>query len=216
MFDLKFTKFFPVKSPMGIQQKDSEKNQPYQSIGVDIYMPDVTIEFIDELAKANSKKYVIDDLIENHKTGEIETFTLLEPDDESQAISRMIAAQYADGIFYIFNNIQIPLGISILIPEGYYIDLRSKSSNFGNDYTSVTGLIDENYTYGFGLQILLIDDVNVELKPEQKISQIVLKKSYKIGELQEVSLEDWEELEDVKERRLSRKGGFGHSGKFDK
>ena len=57
MINLNFTKFFEVKSPLGLEQNNKEKNAQYHSVGVDMYMPIVTEEFIKKLLE--NKNYLI-------------------------------------------------------------------------------------------------------------------------------------------------------------
>jgi len=202
MINLMFTKFFDVKSPLGLTQNEKEKNAKFHSVGVDMYMPILTDKFIAEILKNNK------DLA---TTNEVDSIKL----DFIDVNSGDIVMRYFSDTYFIHKNIQIPTGIGILIPEGYNIDIRSKSSNYKNYYTSITGLIDENYTYGMGVQIVLIDKFPIVIKPNEKFAQIELKKSNFIEVMTEIDLKQWENLDTVKERRENRKGGFGSSKKFD-
>jgi dUTPase len=204
---MSFTKFFDVKSPLGISQKDSAKNE-YQSIGVDIYMPKPTMGFVEALIASNADT-IVSGLVKDRKTNLVQSFAI-------QRKSETLLRYTFEGEYHIFNDIQIPSGIGLLIPQGFYVDLRSKSSNFKNGFTSITGLIDEDYTYGMGIQIVLLNGATIILKPDEKVSQLVLKKSYEIHHFNEIPLTNWDKLKDVNDRRKSRSGGFGHTGKFDK
>lgn len=203
--NLKFTKFFDVKSPIGIGQRESQT--PFQSIGIDLYMPRPSIVFVDEILKANKHFIIVNAVINKVIPKYYESFDLWYKGN--------MVIEFSEK-YYIHKKIQIPLGIGIIIPEGYHIDLRSKSSNFSNDLTQVTGLIDEDYTHGFGLQLLPLEDTFVVLDVDQKVSQIVMLKSEKIMKLEEIIIDDWEDLNEVAQRRISRNGGFGVTGKFDK
>ena len=201
MINLNFTKFFEVKSPLGLEQNNKEKNAQYHSVGVDMYMPIVTEEFIKKLLE--NKNYLI-----SGKNSDLTYFNINSIHDE-------LIMSYYDNTYYIYGNIQIPTGIGILIPKEYHINIRSKSSNFGNYYSSIEGLIDENYTYGMGVQIITIGNTPVIIKPNEKFAQIELIKSNFIDVMTEIDLIQWENLEEVKSRRENRKGGFGSSNKFD-
>ena len=203
-FELKFTKFFDVKSPIGISQRENADLE-FQSIGIDIYMPKPTMTFINGIVESN-KKYVLGEIHKNNE-GIIEHFSINENDS--------IKVFYQDNKYIIYDRMQIPSGIGILIPNGYHIDFRSKSSNFKNDYTSVTGLIDCDYTFGMGIQLVPYNN-KITLQVDEKVSQIVLIKSVEITRLDEISLEEWSKIGDVVARRLSRTGGFGSTNKFDK
>lgn len=198
--DLKFVKFLDVESPLGISQNPKESENPYNSIGVDFYVPRPDKDFVDGILKANKKLYFVN----NSSDGEYTNFTFLE-----SAHKQVI--KFSDGKFTIFSKVQIPTGIGILIPEDYFIDIRSKSGNFSNEYTSVTGLIDENYTYGFSVQLVPYNTCTLEAN--EKFAQIVLIKANKIYRMEEITLDKWENLSGVKARRKNRTGGFGSTGK---
>lgn len=203
MFKLQFTKFLDVKNPLGIKQKDDVESKFY-SIGVDIYMPRPTAVFISELIR-NNPHLSLSSL--DKVTGEFKLVNKLQE----------VIFQYVGGEYSFWNKIQIPAGIGLLIPEDYYVDLRSKSGNFKYDYTSIMGLIDGDYTYSMGVQIVpLTKGSIIKLKPDEKFAQIILKKSYPIAEMIEIPLKEWDSNPEVIERRKTRQGGFGHTGKFDK
>lgn len=208
MFELKFTKFFDVKSPLGVTERENYQEGLLNSIGVDIYFPKITKKFFDELLKSNPGL----------------THNVVMADTEENPIIYAFQLYLANGTVVmdfdgkqikIFRKIQIPSGIGIIIPEGYHMDLRSKSGNFKNGFTSITGLIDEDYTYSFGIQIKPLEDSTIYLEQDEKVSQIVLHKSNFIAKFEEVELELWDKLPEVQIRRRTRTGGFGHTGKFD-
>ncbi len=208
MIDLLFTKFFDVKSPLGIAQNENEKDFEYHSIGVDVYMPLATEEFIAELLKKNPETTCT--IVRSTKDiDKILSFNLKSKTDRNMIF-------YGDGVYYIKANLNIPTGIGILIPKNYYPDMRSKSSNFNNCYTSVTGTIDENFTYGMTVQLVKLenDSVDILIHPNEKFAQLVLHKSNFINRMIEVPQNEWQNLEEVQKRRQNRKGGLGHSGKF--
>ncbi len=194
---LTYTKLFPVESPVGVQQNEKEKDYEYHSIGVDVYVPLVSSEFKKHLLKSNPSSYIVE---------ENSSFILFTENHE-------IILKYNDEKFNIFKNVQIPTGIAILIPKDYYITVNPKSSNFHNNYTVIEGFIDENYTYGFSVQLQKLD-CPIQLKINQKFAQILLKKSEFVENMREISLDDFNEHPEVLKRREVRQGGFGHTGKF--
>lgn len=204
--NLNFTKFLDVQSPFGILQRENP-NHPYQSIGIDMYLPRVDDRFIDGIVERNKNCKVIN--IEKNDKDVITYFEVFG--------YRKTVMFFENGKFTINKKIQLPSGIGIEIPRGYHADLRSKSGNFGNEFTQVTGLIDCNYTYGMGFQIIPVQpDIKVELEVNQKIAQFVLVKSEEILSLNELSNTEWEEKIEIQQRRETRIDGFGHTGKFDK
>lgn len=205
-FAISFTKFFDVKSPIGIKQREKEDN----SIGIDLYMPAPSKEFFDVLLEVNKKLFF--KLNIDLKIDDIDGFINL----IDQYYSVVLSYDKRENIYRIYRNIQIPTGIGLLLPDGYHLVIRSKSSNYFNGYTSIEGLIDNNYTYGMGLQLLKFDDDQINLKPNEKIAQILLEKDYPIFNLIEIKSEDWENSPTVINKREQRVGGFGSTGKFDK
>ena len=202
MHKLEFTKFFDVRGPIGIDENPIEKDAEFHSIGVDVYMPRPTAEFITAICERNKAD------VKNIEGSPIKHFSI-----EKEGIELLL---FYDNTYHIFQNITIPTGIGILIPKGYYIKIRSKSSNFNNHYTSITGTIDENYTYGSVVQINHLDRNKkvIKILPDEKFAQIVLVKGELIQSMIEIPLEKWKDLEDVQKRRINRTGGFGHTGKF--
>lgn len=204
--ELKFTKFLDVKSPIGVEQREKED----LSIGIDLFMPEANEEFFNQILNANKEKYFRLELIK--RGSEEEGFLIIEKGLNDRTL---ISYNFRDKEYQIYDDIQIPTGIGIDIPEGYHLVNRSKSSNFKNNFTSVEGLIDFNYTYGMGIQLILLDKYsNVTLKPDEKVSQILLEKSNPITKLDFIPLEEWNELETIKQKRNQRSGGFGSTTKY--
>jgi dUTPase len=205
--ELQFVKFMDVKSPVGIEQNSNEIGSEFHSIGVDIYVPMPTKEFVNTILSSN-KGFELDPvsfgkIINNY----IESFEIYN--------NEKLILKFFENKYYIYDNIQIPAGLGILIPKNYFLTMNSKSSNFGLNYTIIEGFIDENYTYGMGVQLNVLNkNLVVELEPNQKFSQLILRKSEFMNSLKEIKLDDWEKLDEVKKRRVNRKGGFGSSGKF--
>lgn len=214
-FELDFTKFFDVQSPVGNLQGDKEGKE-FPDVGVDTYMPRPTNEFIKALLKSNPD-YILGGIDFKHdKPKEIDYFWIgrksnsLVDDDTTKLVMR-----YEKGKYYICGTITIPSGIGILIPKGYHVNYRSKSSNFNNGYSVVEGLIDCPYTFSSGVQMFPINDKEICVAPNQKIAQIELVKTNVIAKMNFIPLEVWEQRTDVYSRRQNRAGGFGHTGKFD-
>lgn len=200
MFKINFVKFFPVESPI----TDYITGVP-NNAGIDIYMPKPTLDFVNAILKSNENVKAKVTGITSDTENIIQNFCI--SDESGETI-----LTYMGGKYYIYQNIQIPSGLGLLIPSGYYVDLRSKSSNFKNYYTSIMGLIDSPYTYGMSVQIHIFD--SVEILPDEKFAQFILKKSYEISILKELSLDDWNNNPEVKLKRIKRTGGFGTTGKL--
>jgi len=215
MENLIYTKFLDIQSPVGIEQNEKEKFGEFHSIGVDIYVPRPTKEFIKAILKSNKNSH-INTIFED---SEIIDFDFEDSEIIDFEISNdngiLLSYSQRDNKYCIYHNIQIPTGLGILIPKDYYLTVNPKSSNFQNGYSVVEGFIDENYTYGMGVQIILLEHKLI-LEPNQKFAQLLLKKSNFIDRLTEIPLTEWEKLEAVKLRREVRTGGFGTTGKFDK
>ena len=222
--NLKFTKFFDVKSPIGLEQRG--ENICNYSIGMDLYFPRDSKEFREAILKANQKLYPRIEmlkmptyknencLIKTHNfigsvgsvdnLMKIETFINVETNE-------VIKTQY-----YIYRPIQIPTGIGLLIPDNVWAEVRTKSSNFQLGFSEVHGTVDMNYTYGMGVQIFNINTPVLNFESDQKFTQIVFHEAVPIVATQEVPLDEWDKLEEVQIKRNIRTGGFGSTGKKDK
>ena len=225
--NLKFTKFFDVKSPIGLEQRG--ENICNYSIGMDLYFPRDSKEFREAILKANQKLYPRIEmlkmptyknencLIKTHNfissvgsvgsvdnLMKIETFVNIETNE-------VIKTQY-----YIYRPIQIPTGIGLLIPDNVWAEVRTKSSNFQLGFSEVHGTVDMNYTYGMGVQIFNINTPVLNFESDQKFTQIVFHEAVPIVNTQEVPLAEWDKLEEVQLKRNIRTGGFGSTGKKDK
>jgi dUTPase len=202
--EVQFTKFLDIKSPIGAYQLEQEGE--FSPVGVDIYFPRPGRAFFDALITANKNLHIDNYDIHTHECSIYDNINELQFGYDAER------KQY---IIYT-NKIQIPTGLGILIPLDYHIDLRSKSSNFKNGYTEVTGLIDADYTFGFGVQIINITENNSRIcfHPDEKFAQLVLRKTHFIDKMTEIPLDEWENDERILRRRKTRTGGFGHTGKF--
>jgi len=65
-----------------------------------------------------------------------------------------------------------------------------------------------------GIQLIVLDKTVITLKPEEKISQILLEKSNPITKFNYITLNEWDKLKSIKEKRNQRSGGFGSTTKF--
>lgn len=204
LFSIDFTKFLDVKSPEGCLQTGKKSN--YQSIGVDLYMPKPTLAFVDMILDSNKNSSL--HYIKKNKIDEniLDEFRIVE------TLSTELI-QYKDGKYIISSNIQIPTGIGLLIPINYFVSIKSRSSNFKYKYSSIIGTIDEDYTYSMGVQLFLLNNKPISIEVDERFSQIILQKGEKIATLNEIPLNNWNNMSEVIERRESRSGGFGSTGK---
>lgn len=225
-----FTKLFPTRSP-----EPHTKENP--SAGIDVYMPLMSKKFLDELVKTlpqgvecqveildKPKQLVIDvpditqlsAVIDNIVAGLGDnkvSIIFLHANTERYDALEIIFGRSMIATFRMPSKIQIPLGLCFDIPKGYHFDLRSKSSNFKYGFTSVTGLIDANYTYGIGLQYLSFTGFSEHIKSNDKVAQLVLIETTIIDEFNELSPETFAKLDSVIDKRHIRTGGFGSTGK---
>ena len=209
--NLQITKFFDVKTPVGINQRNESLSN--YSIGIDLYMPKFTPKFFDAIIEANKKIYP-----EIKWYAEDGTINFINGDDLLVQINLekdFITGKFtSDGTFKIMTSqLQIPSGIGMNIPDWVWCEVRTKSSNFQNNWTEVHGTVDMNYTYGVGVQMLLID--TVQLKSNQKFAQLVFHEAVPVLEITEVQQSEWNKNPDIISKRGIRTGGFGSTGKFD-
>lgn len=213
MKSLKVTKFFDVKTPIGFNQR-LETAENY-SIGSDLYMPKDTEQFRSEFLKVNGEIYKglqmnVSENSERRITefvypGHIGDYSLMRIETDLKENKSE---------FNIYQNCQIPSGIGFLLDPVVWLEVRSKSSNFKNSFTVVHGTVDHNYTYGVGIQLILLAD-KITLESDQKIAQVVLHKAEAIEHIEEIKLDSFESLDEVKNYRKKRIGGFGSTGVFD-
>ncbi len=125
---------------------------------------------------------------------------------------------------FIRKPIQISTGVHIDIPQDCAVDLRSKSSSFKNNFTVVTGLIDNTYTGAMGLQVIPLalfgPDSCVCLQSNQKVAQITMWYSgmnsehfTRIG-FSKQPYDNFFGRDSVQKKLSLRNGGFGSTGKF--
>lgn len=226
--NLKFTKFFDVKSPVGLEQRG--ENICNYSIGMDLYFPRDSEEFREAILKANQKLYPRIEMFKmaEYKNGNclIKTYNFISSVDSLMKIETFVNAETNEVIktqYYIYRPIQIPTGIGLLIPDNVWAEVRTKSSNFQLGFSEVHGTVDMNYTYGMGVQIFNINTNEISketpvltFESDQKFAQIVFHEAVPIIATQEVPLDEWDKLEEVQIKRNIRTGGFGSTGKKDK
>ena len=87
----------------------------------------------------------------------------------------------------------LPLGIAFQIPEGHYGRLAPKSGlAIYRSIGVLAGVIDQDYTEVFVLLINHDDKISYQIRPEDKVVQLILEKAT-IARLQEVdTLDDTE------------------------
>ena len=113
----------------------------------------------------------------------------------------------------LYRSCTVPTGIAFDIPDGYYLDIRPRSSNIKSLFTCILGTIDFDYTYGCGAQVFLGKESSINIKSNERICQFLLKKAEIVTHLLETPLQVFEVLPSVLEKRQTRTGGFGHTGK---
>lgn len=219
--NLKFTKFFDVKSPVGLEQRG--ENICNYSIGMDLYFPRDSKEFREAILKANQKLYPRIEMLKmpayKNENCLIKTHNFVGSVDNLMKIETFINVETNEVIktqYYIYRPIQIPTGIGLLMPDNVWAEVRTKSSNFQLGFSEVHGTVDMNYTYGMGVQIFNINTPVLNFESDQKFTQIVFHEAVPIIATQEVPLDEWNKLEEVQIKRNIRTGGFGSTGKKDK
>lgn len=117
----------------------------------------------------------------------------------------------------------IPTGLRFIIPEGYELQIRNRSSvglKTGLDLPNGIGTIDSDYTDEVKLILHNHKSVPIRIKNGERMSQLVLAKVERI-ELRDITsqvnnLSDICSMIDETElavEQIKRKGGFGSTGK---
>lgn len=107
-----------------------------------------------------------------------------------------------------FERRLIPTGIYVDLPEGYEIQVRSRSGlayKQGLFVLNSPGTIDDDYTGEIGVILCNLSGEEQTINPGDRIAQIVLCK-----------LEDkveWDEREELGKVTERGAGGYGHTGK---
>lgn len=103
-----------------------------------------------------------------------------------------------------FSRAIIPTGLFTAIPEGYEIQLRSRSGlsiKQGLSLINGLGTLDSDYRNEWGVPVINLGLEDVWIEDGERICQAVLKKVEKI---------DWKEVDKLD--TTDRNGGFGHTG----
>ena len=107
--------------------------------------------------------------------------------------------------FFKGDVVTFGLGVAMELPEGYFANIRARSSIFNNFKAMVVngvGLIDDSYNGDndeWRVQVLFLDDV--EVKRGDRLCQFTLEKMIEV------------EFEEVDTLNNKNRGGFGTSGK---
>lgn len=104
----------------------------------------------------------------------------------------------------------VPTGLRVKIPEGYEIQVRSRSGlslKKGLVVLNAPGTIDSDYPDEIGLIMHNFGNHNVEVKKNDRLAQLVLVKVDQIS-WEEVDEDTFKELHGLSERE----GGFGSTG----
>ena len=100
----------------------------------------------------------------------------------------------------------IPTGLYMAIPEGYEIQVRSRSglaAKYGIFCLNSPGTLDADWRGNTGVILANFGKNNFVVNPGDRIAQAVLNKIEKI---------DWEEVSELDTTERGE-GGFGHTGK---
>ena len=100
----------------------------------------------------------------------------------------------------------IPTGLYMAIPEGYEIQVRSRSglaAKYGIFCLNSPGTLDADWRGNTGVILANFDKNNFVVNPGDRIAQAVLNKIEKI---------EWNEVAELDETERGE-GGFGHTGK---
>lgn len=103
----------------------------------------------------------------------------------------------------------IPSGIHIELPEGYEVQVRSRSglsSKNGIMVVNGVGTVDNSYRGDIGACLINLSNVNFTINPGDRVAQIVF---------MPVSHAKWVEVKDASGLSNTERGedGFGHTGK---
>lgn len=178
--------------------------------GYDLYLPEFNEDFLVQLKKRNPLYSYRDLVLDQHNDPHIEnkkilSVLIINNYDESVML-------YSSERLHIYKPITIPTGMQFLLPDGYYGELRNRSSNFGKNFDIKTGIIDNSYTYDTGFQLTPIDfSAPTFIDAETRIAQIILLPLYKPQNVH-YAFPHFEQLGGVIEKREQRTGGFGSTG----
>jgi dUTP pyrophosphatase len=103
-------------------------------------------------------------------------------------------------------RMMIPTGLKVEIPFGYEIQVRPRSGlaiKHGLTMINTPGTIDSDYRGEIKIILVNISNEAYNIKPKERIGQLVLQKVYKC---------EWQEVNELSETKRDH-GGFGHTGK---
>lgn len=115
-------------------------------------------------------------------------------------------------VLYPGEKFLIPLGIRCIIPEGWWLELRPRSSTFAKkDLNCLYGVIDQDYANMIYLSCQYQPEISecLEISFGEKLGQIIPVKRQEMV-VSEISNEEFDKL--VKERNAVRQGGLGSTG----
>lgn len=105
----------------------------------------------------------------------------------------------------IINNLTtvvLPVGIKTSIPDGYEVQVRPRSGLAKNGVICDFGTVDGDYRGEIGAIITNLSGQSIEVKPNDRIAQIVFAR---------VEHVEWEEVDSLDETERGE-GGFGSTG----
>lgn len=103
-------------------------------------------------------------------------------------------------------RVLVPTGLYVEIPEGYEIQVRPRSgmaAKFGLSVLNSPGTIDPDYRGEIKVILANLSPDEYELKPGERIAQLVVAKFERI---------EWVETDTLSDTERGA-GGFGHTGK---
>ena len=99
----------------------------------------------------------------------------------------------------------IPTGLHIALPVGYEAQIRPRSGlalKHGITVLNTPGTIDADYRGDIGVILINLSNESFEIKPGERIAQLVIAKYEQIS---------WEQVEVLDETERGS-GGYGHTG----
>lgn len=100
----------------------------------------------------------------------------------------------------------IPTGMKLSLPQGYEVQIRPRSGlaiNYGITVLNTPGTCDQDFIYEYKVILINHGEKDYEIKPQERIAQMILKK---------VEFFEFEQVEKLEQ--TERKGGFGSSGRI--
>jgi dUTP pyrophosphatase len=103
-------------------------------------------------------------------------------------------------------RVVVPTGLSVELPEGYEMQIRPRSgmaARHGLTVLNTPGTIDPDYRGEIGVIVANLSATDYELKPGERIAQMVVARFERI---------EWEPTDTLSSTERGS-GGFGHTGK---